>query len=59
MEEVEDQDSSQRLSARSQSPLDPEIMLEEAPTAVLRSSTGEGNNKTTKVDVFTGIFTIY
>ena len=57
MEEVEDQDSPQRLSARSQSPLDPNIILEEAPIAVSHSSssklmTGNGNKKTTKVNIF-------
>lgn len=58
MEEVEDQDSPQRLSARSQSPLDPSTILEEAPAAVLHSSASEGNKKTIKVSVSTSIFTI-
>jgi hypothetical protein len=58
MEEVEDRDSPQRLSARSQSPLDPSTILEEAPTAVLHSSAGEGNKKTTKVITFTCIISI-
>jgi hypothetical protein len=55
MEEVQDQDSPQQLSARSQSPLNSSIILKEAPTAVSHSSEsgGNGNKNTTlgKVNV--------
>ena len=68
MEEVEDRDSTQRLSAQSQSPLDPSVVLEETPTAIQLSRSSEsgrnGNKKTTTgkvnhVAAFTGKFMTY
>ena len=58
MEEVEDQDSHRQLSVQSQLPLDPSIILEEAPTAIQASrssgSGGNGNKKTTTGKVTSG-----
>jgi hypothetical protein len=68
MEEVEDRDSAQQLSAQSQSPLDPSVILEETPTAIQLSRSSEsgrnGNKKTTTgkvnhVAAFTGKFMTY
>jgi hypothetical protein len=53
MEEVEDQDSPRQLSARSQSPLDANVILDEEPEVTLEatSSAGGANKKARKVSV--------
>ena len=68
MEEAEDWDSPQQLSAQSQSLLDPSVVLEETPTTIQVSCSSEsgrnGNKKTNTgkvnhVVAFTGIFMTY
>jgi hypothetical protein len=59
MEEIEDQDSPRQLSTQSQSPLDPNTILEEAlTTASSQSSVSRsGNNK--KVNVLISEYMSY